>query len=361
MSEEEELEARLAEAEASGKLIEETAARELRTERDNIATLLTQLHNDERINLTSDQNLEAIEALAHNDFWIAVHPITQAIAGLNCSHQGVLRLVSTLVTKAGNDGMAGQPNLALQEWSKNQPDHAAGIIEGIEQEDPLCLAHGLFAVLGLDDEDIASKLLASPKTKVRMIGLNALSRMETLPEDKRMETIDAALEVLASETVPEPRANAIQAAFRLWETLGPKKRYRQDELINAVGAHGDKQELSYLAAMLFLHHSGLSKNSVELILRWLSTAPSNSHATLNNLDHAIHRKDERWDFAQVAAVFEYCIPRLDTKPEGRTYYHFTQWLWEEPSNTSYVYTRWLENGNRELCGYLSELLQVSYP
>jgi hypothetical protein len=357
MSKEDELQARLADAEAFGTLMEEIAERELRTERDNIGALLTTLHNDRRINLTSDQNLKAIEGLAHNDFWFAVHPLTQAIAGLNCSHQDVLLLVRTLVTKAGNDGVAGQPNLALQEWSKGHPRESVGIIEGIEKEDPNCLAHGLFAVLGLGDESIASKLLASRKVKVRMIGLNALSRMEILTEDKKMETIDAALEVLASETEPEPRANAIQAAFRLWEKLGSEKPYRQGEVINSVGALGDKQELSQLAAMLFLHHSGMSRDSVALVLRWLSNTPSNSDVTLSNLDHAIYRRDERWDFIQVVEVFAYCIPTLSTKPEGRTYHHFAEWLWEAPANTSYIYARWLENGNRALCEYLSALLQ----
>ena len=134
MSKEDELQARLADAEASGTLIEEIAERGLRTERNNIGTLLTTLHNDGRINLTSGQNLKGIEGLAHNDFWIAVHPLTQAIAGLNCSHQDVLLLVRTLVTKAGNDGAAGQPNLALQEWSKVNPAEAVGIIEGIEKK-----------------------------------------------------------------------------------------------------------------------------------------------------------------------------------------------------------------------------------
>ncbi len=170
----------LIDAEQRGSLIQALALKELRAQRRELGDVLCELHNAGLIDLISDQNLSAIDALEHNDFWTVIHPLEKAIPNLNCSYLDVLKLVHRLVKKAGSDGAAGVPNLSLMTWSKNNPAKAREIANGVKELNDLCLAHGVFAVVGLGDEALAFDLIRQTNTSVGAIGLRALGRMETV-------------------------------------------------------------------------------------------------------------------------------------------------------------------------------------
>jgi len=348
----------LIDAEQQGCLLQALVSEELRTQSIELGDILCELHNAGLVKLASDQNLSEIEALEHNDFWIVFHPLEKAIPNLNCDHHDVLKLIHTLVQKAGSDLAAGVPNLALSTWSKNNPDKARQIIDGIKRLDDLCLAHGVFAVVGLGDEAQAVDLVRHDNATVSGIGLRAIGRMENLSARAIKEGVDYAFGVLETETEFDLRVAAIEAAFRLWEKLGPSESYRQREFIEAIGKRGDANELSVLSAMLFYHDKGLPKESIDQVLGLLETLPSNSAATLSNLDHAIKENDDRWDFRRVARVFSTCIPRLDGRARKKDYYSFAKWVWGTPDHSSYLFADWLCEGELSLCSFLVELLEV---
>lgn len=343
-------------AEQQGCLVQALVAEELRTQRRELGDILCELHNAGLVKLASDQNLSAIEALENNDFWNVVHPLEKAIPHLNCDPHDVLKLVHKLVQKAGSDLAAGAPNLALSTWSKNNPDKARQIIDGIKELDDLCLAHGVFAVVGLGDEAQAVDLIRHANASVSGIGLRAIGRMENLSALAIREVVDDAFGVIKTETEFDLRVAAIEAAFRLWEKLGPTESYRQREFIEAIGKRRDANELSILAAMLIYHDKGLPKEGIDQVLGLLETLPSNSAATLSNLDHAIKENDDRWDFKRVVRVFANCIPRLDEGVRKQDYYNFSKLVWENPDHTSYLFAEWLRGGEFSLCSFLVELL-----
>lgn len=343
-------------AEQQGCLVQALVSEELRTQRRALGDILCELHNAGLVNLASDQNLSAIEALGINEFWIAVHPLEKAIPNLNCDPQDVLRLVHKLVQKAGSDLAAGAPNLALSTWSKNNPEKARQIIDGIKRLDNLCLAHGVFALVGLGDEARAVDLVRHDNASVSRIGLRAIGRMENLSARAIKEGVDDAFGVIETETELDLRVAAIEAAFRLWEKLGPSESYRQQEFIEAIGKRREANELSVLSAMLLYHDKGLPKESIDQVLGLLEALPSNSAATLSNLDHAIKENDDRWDFRRVARVFSACIPCLDGRATKKDYYRFSKWVWGNQDHSSYLFAEWLSEGEFGLCSFLAELL-----
>nr|WIE90823.1 hypothetical protein P9270_025340 [Mesorhizobium sp. WSM4875] len=343
-------------AEQRGCLVQALALEELRTQRKELGDILCELHNASLVNLASDQNLLAIDALAHNEFWIAVHPLNEAIPHLNCSHREVLALVHMLVNKAGSDGAAGMPNLSLGTWSKNHPEEAGKVIDGIKGLDDLCLAHGVFVVAGIGDAALAFDLIRNTNSSVSAIGLRALGRMGIVSESDVKKGVDDAFGFVELETDPDVRAAAIEAAFGLWEKLGPSKPYRQREFIETIGKKGGANELSLLSAMLFYYGQGLPKESIDQVLGMLETLPSNSGATLRNLDHAIKKNDDRWDFKRVVAVFAALIPSLEKKADKRDYHSFTSWAMSSPQNASYLFAAWLNGGEFGLCSFLVDLL-----
>jgi hypothetical protein len=343
-------------AEQQGCLLQVLTSAELRPQRRELGDILCELHNAGLINLASDQNLSAIDALVHNDFWNVIHPLDKAIPNLNCSYLDVLNLVYRLVRKAGSDGAAGLPNLSLVAWSKSNPAKAREIVNGVKELNELCLAHGVFAVIGLGDEALAFELIRQSNTSIIAVGLRALGRMETVSVSGIREGVNDAFDVIERQTDAALRVAAIEAAFSLWEKPGPSEPHRQREFIDAIGKGGDTTELSMLSAMLFYHDKGLPKESIDQVLGLLETLPSNSAATLSNLDHAINGKDDRWDFKRVVRVFATCIPRLDEKARKKDHYSFSEWVWGNPDHSSYLFAEWLSGGEFSLCSFLAELL-----
>ncbi|RWO70169.1 MAG: hypothetical protein EOS17_13915 [Mesorhizobium sp.] len=343
-------------AEQQGRLVQALALEELRTQRNGLGDILCELHNAGLVKLTSDRNLLAIEELAHNEFWIAVHPLNEAIPHLNCPHREILAIVHMLVKKAGSDGAAGMPNLSLGIWSKNHPEEAGKIIDGIKGLDDLCLAHGVFVVAGLGGAALAFDLIRNTNNSVSAIGLRALGRIEIMSVSDIKKGVDDAFGFVERETDPDLRAAATEAAFRLWEKLGPSKPYRQREFIETIGTKGGANELSLLSAMLFYYERALPKENIDQVLGMLETLPSNSAATLSNLDHAIKKNDDRWDFKRVAPVFAALIPGLDKKADKRDYHSFASWAMSSPQYASYLFAAWLNGGEFALCSFLADLL-----
>ncbi|MGJ8629028.1 MAG: hypothetical protein ACSHXB_18865 [Sulfitobacter sp.] len=356
MSTIDEIRTTLIEADRQGGLINALVSAELRTQRRGLGKVLSELHNTDLINLTAKQNLLAIDALDQNQFWIVIHPLDKAIPDLRCTHREILELVHKLVQKAGSDGAAGLPNLSLVTWSRQNTDEARKIVDGVRALDALCIDHGVFAILGLGEESLAFELIQNTKNPVIGVGLRALGRMETITVSGIKKGIDETFAVIESETDFDIRISAIEAAFRLWEKKEPSKPYRQREFIETIGKGHDPNEFSFLSAMLFHHNEGLTKETVDLLLSMLSTKPSNAGATLRNVDYAVNKDDNRWEFEQVASVFATCIPQLEQKPDHRDYHSFPEWVWSSSENASYLFAEWLNSGNRQLCSYLAELL-----
>jgi len=358
MNDNEDIAKRLVVAEEQGRLVSILIDKEVRCKREKLIQILRELHNNCRINLISKINLFAISSLKKNEFRDTVRLLSDTIPTLTCSHQDVLKLVSTLVKTAGNkDLAAGYLNMALANWSRYHPEEAIHIVEGIKRQEPLFLEHGFFAVLGLDDETIGFNLIESKNYQVCALGLRSLAELKTITNPSIKRAVDAACDVLSNKFNEDFRACAIEAAFRLWEKLGPTEPYRQDEFINMIGKQGNAMELSILSAMLAFHNNGLPKESVELILDWLAKTSSHSSMTLKNLDLAIENQDTHWDFERVVAVFENCIPKLQEKLENREYEGFTKWIWENPLYASYLSSRWLSSGQFDLCFFLSKILK----
>ena len=343
-------------AEQQGCLVQALVSEEIRIEGRELGDVLCELHNAGSVDLVSDQNLSAIDALEHSDFWVVVHPLDKAISNLNCSYVDILKLVHLLVKKAAFDLAAGAPNRSLMSWSKNNPGKAREIVSGIKELNDLCLAHGVFAVVGLGDEVSAFDLIRQTNPSVSAIGLQALGRMETVSVSGIREGVDDAFDILERQTDGELRVAAIEAAFRLWEKLGPSEPYRQCEFVKLIEKRGDAIELSVLSAMLCYHDQGLPKETIDKILDLLEELPSDSAATLSNLDHAISENDDRWEFKRVARVFSACIPNLDKRARAKDYYSFSKWILENPDHSSYLFARWLSDGEFSLCLFLAELV-----
>lgn len=321
--------------------------------------ILCELHNAEKISLTSSASLAAIKALSSTNFWSIVHSFNQAIPALNCSHREVLKLVQTLVDKAGSDGAAGVPYLSLVSWCKANPEKAKQIITEAKALDSLCLSHCAFAIQGLESTELAFELLEHADQVIVTAGLNALGRlqMDSLLIAKRV--INECYEVIATIEDQAIRSAAIETAFKTWEKAELAEHHLQSEFIKAVIERNNADELTQLAATLFYYQKGLTTESIEQILVALTGNISNPKAALHWLDSALYAKDQRWSLTKVIDVLTVQIPKLDDLPKQEQFHGFCQWIFEDYLNLSQLFSRWLVSGQFSLCELLVSILEGS--
>jgi len=343
-------------ADKSGTLIDCILSLESRVRRVECGPILSELHNSGQISLVSKGNLAAISKLEHNDFWMIIHPLDQAISELKCSHREVLEFVDTLVKKAGSDGAAGRPNQSLVQWCRSNPQKAEKIVAGTMSLDQLCVVHCEFAIQGLGDQKLAYNLLEHADKTVVAVGLRSLGRLDLKDMADKKHLLDECFKVVNDETTQDARSSAIETAFKTWERMGQSEPYLQSELISAVTSANKDAELVLLSAMLFYHPKGLVASSIDLILVSAKSEAAPAAALLNHLDHALHSKDERWSLEKVTDVFATQIPRLSKSTESSEYYHFCKWIWEDQLNVSKLFASWLTDGQFALCSFLADMV-----
>lgn len=346
----------LEDADRRGELIPCLLSHESRIRRQEYGSLLCELHNLGKISLISDDNLAAIETLAHNDFWSVIHSLDQAIPELDCSYRDVLRLVHTLVSKAGSDGAAGMPYMSLVKWCKANPEKAQLIFEEAKSLDTMCLSHCVFAIQGLGSTKLAFELLEHSDKGVVAVGLRSLGRLDIDNESVAKRVIDECCQAIKMGNGQDVRSSAIETAFKIWEKLDQSEPYRQKEFLETVINAKEGDELVQISAALFYHSEGLVTESIDQILGALAGEVSNPQATLHWLDHALHSKKVGWNLAKVINVFGAQIPKLETSIEPNQFHNFCQWIWEDSDSSAQLFSSWLTSGQFELCEFLAGMI-----
>lgn len=339
-----------------GELISCILSFEGRIRRRECGPILCNLHNSGKISLVSDDTLAAIEALSHNDYWSIVHVFDQAIPELDCSYQDILKLVHTLVSKAGSDGAAGLPNTSLVKWCKTNPEKAKLIVEEAKSCDELCLSHSVFAIQGIGSTELALEFLEHPNESVVAVGLRALGRLDIDNEVVAKRVIDECCQAIKVSFDQNVRSSAIETAFITCEKLDPAESYRQQEFLEAVINANEGDELVQISAALFYHPKGLTAESIDQILVALAGEVSNPRATLHWLDHALHSKRRNCDLAKVIDILAAQIPKLEESVEPNMLHNFSQWIWEDPDNSAQLFSSWLNSGQYELCAFLASMV-----
>lgn len=347
---------RLEDADRRGDLLPVLLSFEKQIRKMDIGPVLCELHNTRRISLVSDHNLAAVESLDNNEFWSVLHVIDQAIPELDCSFRDVLRLVHTLVTKAGSDGAAGMPNISLAKWCKANPEKAKLIVEGAMSLDKDCLSYCIFAVKGLRSIELAFELVGHSDKVVVAAGLRSLGMLELGSEEVAKRVIDECCKAIATESDKEVRSSAIETAFRTWEQSGLLEAYRQEEFIVAIINANEGDELVRLVASLFYHPKGFLAESIDMILEALTGEIANPQASLHWLDNAMHSEVIGWNVTRVIEVFTAQIPKLEVSIGPSHFNNFCQLILEDSGNAAQLFSGWLVSGQFDLCRFLADML-----
>lgn len=327
-----------------------------RVRRLELDVLVCDLHNKGKINFLSKENIEAIQALDANKFWQISDLLCKTIQKLNCSYQGILELVNTLDRKDEQNMMMYRLNECLVNWCKSNPSEAKRIVTETIDINSNCLPYCALAIKALNDVDLAFGLLDHTDVRVVSVGYTAIGLLVTENHSIWKRVIDECYLALTGNKCAEVRYSAIKTAFITWSQVRESNIYRQEEFLNTIVNEENGDDVIPLAKILFYYGKGLSSGNIDSILKVLTKVHPNSLEILRLLDQALASKDERWQLESVISVFESKIPHLADAPDRNDFHNFVRWVFENELNSSNLFSRWLVDGNPQLCSYLAEML-----
>ncbi|QFQ89115.1 hypothetical protein F8A10_17105 [Paracoccus kondratievae] len=342
---------------AAGRLIPTILDFEHKDRQRELSDLLAELHNSGEIALLSDHNLEAIRQLEHNNFWMIFGALSDAIERVADDYHAVQRFAECLVEKAGNDGASTTPFASLVRWCEKHPSQAREIVLGAIDGQEDCQRSCVFALQGLDDFGCLVGFLEDSRAEIRSIGFRALGRLKNMTSQDDKTGIDACFSDIQSPSSEDAKNAAIEAVFRIWDKESGKEKYRQDEVIQSLLAQPTDEDLVRLCAMLFYHKNASTGQTISAVLSRSQSISSSFEAASHWIDSALTWKDERWSFKAVVAFMEAMVPHFEKPAKSEQFHNFFEWAWEEPSNASYLFARWLNSGDFSLCSFLAEMVR----
>jgi hypothetical protein len=314
------------------------------------------MHNARKIDLLSACNIDAILTLEHNDFWMIVHPLRDAIPTLKTSYVALQGFVEALVNKAGDDGAANMPNSSFIQWCASNPSEANKILEGAKDNKPDCLRSAVFALDGLKNFGNVVGFLRDESPELQAVGFRALGRLGDMSEANTHVGIDYCYDAIRNGTIGDARVASIEAAFSLWDKEEKEAKTRQDEVIDLLLDEATDDELVQVCAMLFYHKDAATALTIGKVLGASQRLNSNFEAATHWIESALTWKDDRWAFHDVVTFFEVLIPKLEKPATCKEFRNFCDWVWKDAACSSYLFSRWLNFGDFALCSFLAEMV-----
>lgn len=356
MSDKNELAQLIIDGDAAGRLIPTILDFEYKDRKRELGGFLADLHNSGEIALLSDANLTAIRRLEHNDFWMVFGALSDVIEYVVDEYPAVQQFAECLVERAGNDGASNTPFVSFVRWCEKHPSQAREIVLGAKDGQEDCQRSCVFALQGLNDFGCLIEFFEDRRAEIRSIGFRALGRLKNMTTQDDQTGIDACLSEIQSPSSEDARNAAIEAVFRIWDKESVKEKYRQDEVIKFLLAQPTDDDLVRLCAMLFYHKNASTGQTISAVLSRSQSISSSFETASHWIDSALTWKDERWSFKKVVAFIEAVVPHFEQPAKSKQFQSFTEWVFVEPANTSYLFVRWLNSGDFSLCSFLAEMI-----
>lgn len=327
-----------------------------RTRRLKLESILLELHNSGNVSLVSEENLAAIRILENNKFWSLMNIVCKTIPRLDCSHQEIVKLVKILTDKAGADGAANMPNVALIEWCRVNPEKASSIVSDAINLDSNCLSTCHLAVQGLEDTTLALTLFSLEDRHLKVAGLNALGSIDICSLLEVKNVIDNCIDGFVSCCDENLKLSIIETLFRIWERNPKARNYKQNHFVDNFIC-GSDTDLVHLSLMLSFYEASLSKRNIGKVLKELAGEAPDPARVLLNLDQALFRVDNRWSINDVLTVFSAQILTLDSQLDVENLANFQKLIFSDDNHVSRIFSAWLCSGDFRLCSFLVEILK----
>lgn len=306
-------------------------------------------HNQGEIDLLQVVLTDFFDRLVAHDFFPGQHFFCEVIPNLLGSVDGMMTTVESLVSKAGNDLVANEPNAALKAWLAENVQRSADIIEKAESNEELAIKHVTFALQASNGIDRALEWLDRYSDTRQVSAVAALGRLNFGSDGRAIEVLDRLGSLAKKDNDDVLMQNIVSAIFAIAHSA---EKFDSSKFSNALAsclcdpAPGTQYQL---ATALWQHAKSLPIVEITRVLNALSTVNPEHGGTLTQIDLALTKV---WQAGHATECVEF-FTKLAQPLRKLDYDQFSNFLRAvlagSAQNLGDAYVHWFKTGDYSLC------------
>ena len=332
---------------------------------EEMCRCLTDLHNSRRIDFFACLLNGELAELGQNCFWKIQRLFDVAVPDMSTDTDKLMAAVDLLVSLAGHDLAANQPNGTFREWLKKRPGKTRTLLDQLldpSTERPGLLTFVLEAGATHDlayYHNIAVSSLSDHRDIVRLSAVTALGRIDAKSDiNCHLRGLTALAEhIQKTDSVQE----IAQMTRALLDVYARSPDCELDSVLQAIKSAVTKEspELHcHLASALGSHHKDLGTDLEIIIVKALGHADPSNERVVDQIDFAFSRclnDDNREEIAN-------CLQALLSHPETpldpanlNSFVH--EIVTVQQGIAGWLVLHWLRFGNHHACRSLPLLFR----
>ncbi len=306
-------------------------------------------HNEGKIDLLQVVFTNHFGRLEGHSFFSGQHFYCEVIPKLSASVEEVMNSVEALVSKAGQDLAANQPNAALRSWLAEDIQRSQAVIAKAEANEGLAVRHATFALQASNDIDRALKWLDEYTDSRRVSAIAALGRLDFGSNGRAMEVL-AKLGSIAKKAHDDlTMQNIVGAMFAIAHSgkCFTDRRF-PNELSVCLCEPGAGTQYQ-LATALWQHADALPLLVITKVLDALEAINPEHGGTLTQIDLALTKVWQTGHFTECIAYFANLVQPLGKVDNEKFSSFLRAVLADTEQNRGDAYVEWFKTGAHSLC------------
>lgn len=321
-------------------------------------TACVELHNEGKIDLLSLIDSSAFAAIGGSQFFVGQHFYCQAIPKLKASVVDLMRCVSALVNKGGQDLAASQPNGAFKAWCVADLDRAHEVIRASRNNDPLAKNFLTFALEALQLVEEAKKFVDEYTDERRLFGITALGRIsysDSQSAGNAFLTLKGALSGTDDDALI---ANILIAAFAIQEKQPDLGYAGLTEIAKDACAKPGPAVHNASARILTQYGNIFTSEVLALVLEGLESLDPSHKSTIQTLDVGLSQLLNGQFVDQIIDFVTLLLPSKQGALAFDEFQSFGSALINRAELFQKTLVLWLLSGEKSLCEGIGTLLQT---
>ena len=333
----------------------EISSRFRQQELESFCDDVVDLVNSGRLNLFSEVDEDYLNQISGPTYFRGMRLVCEVIPSCKVNHQKVLRLVQTLVLRAGEDMAAITAFTALKNWCEKHPQEARVLVEDAECLRDKALNYISFVFEGLKDcSFVLRSFKETTNPKLQLEAAIALGRM-TLYDTHASEAIEILSETAVSSSSFCVSSNSLLTCYAILEKHHQISRELPLKGLESMINSESKEASNVLVSLLWMHGRNLTEDEWALIATNLKSVTIDKPEILQKIDHCAYSATKEHAFFELTNLIRHLIASAQGQLTIDDFALFQRMLIDaDISRLSKVVVQWLMNGNFHVCGALEQ-------
>ncbi|GAA6178301.1 hypothetical protein [Sulfitobacter pacificus] len=306
-------------------------------------------HNQGEIDLLKVVFTDFFEQLEGRKFFSGQHFFCEVIPKLSASVDEVMKTVEALVSKAGEDLAANQPNAAFKAWLTEDIQRSQTVITKAEANEELAIKHATFALQASNDLDRALQWLEAYADTRQVSAIAALGRLDFGSNRRAIEVLERLGSVAKKTNDDVTMQNIVGAMFAIAHSAKCLKNSRFSNELSVCLCDPGPGTQYQLATALWQHADALPLTEITKVLGALEVIKSEHGGTLTQIDLALTKIWQAGHVTECIDFFAKLVQPLGKVDDEQFTNFLRAVLADTARNLGDAYVMWFKTGAYILC------------